>query len=117
MSSSYYDSWWPGPRPDMSAKSGIEVDDDLVTNARSHLAAAGIGNVTVLRRAGALGHADAAPYDRIVATVGAHGVRMPGLINSALAAGCWCRSGFAAVCPARSVTRTTTANGSRSAVR
>jgi protein-L-isoaspartate(D-aspartate) O-methyltransferase len=52
----------------------IDVDDDLVINARSHLAAAGIGNVTVLRSDGALGYPDAAPYDRIIATVGAHGV-------------------------------------------
>jgi protein-L-isoaspartate(D-aspartate) O-methyltransferase len=52
----------------------IDVDDDLVTNARSHLAAAGIGNVTVVHSDGALGHPDAAPYDRIIATVGAHGV-------------------------------------------
>ncbi|MFB6724814.1 methyltransferase, FxLD system [Kribbella sp. NPDC056345] len=52
----------------------IDVDDDLVINARSHLAAAGIGNVTVVRSDGALGHPDAAPYDRIIAAVGAHGV-------------------------------------------
>jgi protein-L-isoaspartate(D-aspartate) O-methyltransferase len=52
----------------------IDVDDDLVANARSHVAAAGVGHVTVLRSDGALGHPDAAPYDRIIATVGAHGV-------------------------------------------
>ena len=52
----------------------IDVDDDLVDGARSHLAAAGIENVTVLRGDGALGHPDGAPYDRIIATVGAHGV-------------------------------------------
>jgi protein-L-isoaspartate(D-aspartate) O-methyltransferase len=52
----------------------IDVDDDLVDGARSHLAAAGIVNVTVLRGDGALGHPDGAAYDRIVATVGAHGV-------------------------------------------
>jgi protein-L-isoaspartate(D-aspartate) O-methyltransferase len=52
----------------------IDVDDDLVDGARSHLAAAGIENVTVLRTDGALGHPDGAPYDRITATVGAHGV-------------------------------------------
>lgn len=49
----------------------IDVDDDIVTAARAHLAAAGIGNVTVLLGDGALGHPDAAPYDRIIATVGA----------------------------------------------
>lgn len=52
----------------------IDVDDDIVEGARSHLAAADIDNVTVLLADGALGHADGAPYDRIIATVGAHGV-------------------------------------------
>jgi protein-L-isoaspartate(D-aspartate) O-methyltransferase len=52
----------------------IDVDDDIVQGARSHLAAAGIGNVTVILGDGALGYPDGAPYDRIVATVGAHGV-------------------------------------------
>ncbi|MFC9688185.1 methyltransferase, FxLD system [Kribbella sp. NPDC056951] len=52
----------------------IDVDDDLVINARSHLTSAGIGNVTVVHGDGALGYPDAAPYDRIIATVGAHGV-------------------------------------------
>ncbi|MFC0860934.1 methyltransferase, FxLD system [Sphaerimonospora cavernae] len=49
----------------------IDVDDDLVDGAREHLAAAGVGNVGVLLGDGALGHADGAPYDRIIATVGA----------------------------------------------
>ncbi|MFD8379105.1 methyltransferase, FxLD system [Streptomyces sp. NPDC059679] len=52
----------------------IDVDDDLVEGARAHLAAAGFTNVEVLTRDGALGHADGAPYDRVIATVGAHGV-------------------------------------------
>jgi protein-L-isoaspartate(D-aspartate) O-methyltransferase len=52
----------------------IDVDDDLVGGARAHLAAAGFTNVEVLTRDGALGHAEGAPYDRIVATVGAHGI-------------------------------------------
>ncbi|MFI5736105.1 methyltransferase, FxLD system [Kribbella sp. NPDC051587] len=52
----------------------VDVDDDLVTGARSHLAAAGLGNVSVVLGDGALGHPADAPYDRIVATVGAHGV-------------------------------------------
>ncbi|MFI8952192.1 methyltransferase, FxLD system [Streptomyces sp. NPDC053750] len=52
----------------------VDVDDDLVEGARAHLAAAGIGNVTAVTGDGALGHAEGAPYDRIVATVGAHGV-------------------------------------------
>jgi protein-L-isoaspartate(D-aspartate) O-methyltransferase len=49
----------------------IDVDDDLVDGARKHLATAGIGNVDVVRADGALGHPARAPYDRIIATVGA----------------------------------------------
>jgi protein-L-isoaspartate(D-aspartate) O-methyltransferase len=52
----------------------IDVDDDLVEGARAHLAATGFTNVEALTRDGALGHAEGAPYDRIIATVGAHGV-------------------------------------------
>ncbi|WP_405583544.1 methyltransferase, FxLD system [Streptomyces sp. NBC_01190] len=52
----------------------IDVDDDLVEGARTHLATAGFSNVEVLTRDGALGNAEGAPYDRIIATVGAHGV-------------------------------------------
>lgn len=49
----------------------IDVDDDLVYSARKHLAAVGITNVTVVLADGALGHPDAAPFDRVIATVGA----------------------------------------------
>jgi len=52
----------------------VDVDDDLVEDARAHLAAAGASNVTVVKSDGALGHPDAAPYDRVIATVGAHEV-------------------------------------------
>ncbi|WP_435601413.1 methyltransferase, FxLD system [Streptomyces sp. C10-9-1] len=52
----------------------LDVDDDLVEGARTHFAAAGITNVEAVTRDGALGYAEAAPYDRIIATVGAHGV-------------------------------------------
>nr|WSZ99025.1 methyltransferase, FxLD system [Streptomyces sp. NBC_00857] len=52
----------------------IDVDDDLVEGARAHLTTAGFTNVEALTRDGALGHAEGAPYDRIIATVGAHGV-------------------------------------------
>ncbi|WP_217570659.1 methyltransferase, FxLD system [Streptomyces sp. GbtcB7] len=52
----------------------IDVDDDLVEGARAHLDAAGVTNVQVLTHDGAVGHAEGAPYDRIIATVGAHGV-------------------------------------------
>ncbi|GHE73899.1 methyltransferase, FxLD system [Streptomyces cellulosae] len=52
----------------------IDVDDDLVEGARAHLASAGITNVDVLLRDGAVGHAEGGSYDRIIATVGAHGI-------------------------------------------
>lgn len=52
----------------------IDVDDDLVEGAREHLASAGFANVEAITRDGALGHAEGAPYDRIVAAVGAHGI-------------------------------------------
>ncbi|WP_420036125.1 methyltransferase, FxLD system [Streptomyces sp. cg28] len=52
----------------------IDVDDDLVEGARARLADAGFTNVQALTRDGALGHAEGAPYDRIIATVGAHGI-------------------------------------------
>ncbi|MFC4035817.1 methyltransferase, FxLD system [Streptomyces polygonati] len=52
----------------------IDVDEDLVEGARAHLAAAAFTNVEVLTRDGALGHAEGGPYDRIIATVGAHGL-------------------------------------------
>ncbi|MGC5042481.1 methyltransferase, FxLD system [Streptomyces albidoflavus] len=52
----------------------IDVDEDLVEGARTGLTAAGLDNVEVILGDGALGYADNAPYDRIVATVGAHGV-------------------------------------------
>lgn len=52
----------------------IDVDDDIVDGARAGLAAADIHNVEVILGDGAVGHAPNAPYDRIEATVGAHGV-------------------------------------------
>jgi protein-L-isoaspartate(D-aspartate) O-methyltransferase len=52
----------------------LDVDDDLVEGARAHLTAAGVTNVKALTRDGALGHAEGAPYDRVIATVGAHGI-------------------------------------------
>ncbi|MFF3437608.1 methyltransferase, FxLD system [Streptosporangium sp. NPDC002721] len=49
----------------------IDIDEDLVDGAREHLAAAGADNVEVILGDGALGHPQRAPYDRIIATVGA----------------------------------------------
>ena len=50
----------------------VDVDEDIVVAARGHLAAAGGGaRVRVVLGDGALGYAEGAPYDRIIATVGA----------------------------------------------
>lgn len=52
----------------------IDIDADLVASAREHLAAAGISNVEAVAADGALGHPETAPFDRVIATVGAHDV-------------------------------------------
>ncbi|SBW22520.1 O-methyltransferase [Candidatus Protofrankia californiensis] len=49
----------------------IDVDDDIVAGARAGLAAADWPNVRVILGDGVLGYADGAPYDRVIATVGA----------------------------------------------
>ncbi|PZG56335.1 methyltransferase, FxLD system [Spongiactinospora gelatinilytica] len=49
----------------------LDVDHDLIANVQANLQSAGIGNVTPLVRDGALGHPETAPYQRIIATVGA----------------------------------------------
>jgi protein-L-isoaspartate(D-aspartate) O-methyltransferase len=46
----------------------LDIDLDLVERARDHLSGTG---VAVVQADGALGHPDGAPYDRIIATVGA----------------------------------------------
>lgn len=48
----------------------VDIDDDLVENARAHLAAAGASQVAVRCGDGGLGWPEHAPYDRIIATVG-----------------------------------------------
>ncbi|MCT2587566.1 methyltransferase, FxLD system [Actinophytocola gossypii] len=50
----------------------IDIDSDIVTGAREHLAAASIDNVEAVAADGALGHPETAPFDRVIATVGAH---------------------------------------------
>jgi protein-L-isoaspartate(D-aspartate) O-methyltransferase len=50
----------------------VDVDEDLVDTARANLATAGPGNVTVILGDGAAGYPAAAPYNRLIATVGAH---------------------------------------------
>jgi protein-L-isoaspartate(D-aspartate) O-methyltransferase len=49
----------------------VDIDDDIVANAREHLAAAGFERVHVVCGDGGLGYPAGAPYDRIVLTVGA----------------------------------------------
>ncbi|MGH7427673.1 MAG: methyltransferase, FxLD system, partial [Candidatus Methylomirabilaceae bacterium] len=49
----------------------MDIDEDLVAGAREHLAAAGFDRVRVACGDGGLGHPEAAPYDRIILTVGA----------------------------------------------
>jgi protein-L-isoaspartate(D-aspartate) O-methyltransferase len=52
----------------------IDIDEDLVAGAREHLTAASIDNVEAVVADGALGHPETAPFDRVIATVGAHEV-------------------------------------------
>jgi protein-L-isoaspartate(D-aspartate) O-methyltransferase len=52
----------------------LDVDDDIVHGARVALAQAGFPDVSVIRGDGALGYAPSAPYDRIIATVGARDI-------------------------------------------
>ncbi|RBQ17779.1 methyltransferase, FxLD system [Spongiactinospora rosea] len=49
----------------------VDIDPDLVATARSNLEDAGYSGVTVVASDGAEGFAEGAPYDRIIATVGA----------------------------------------------
>ncbi len=49
----------------------LDLDADIVTEAQSHLAAAGYPQVTVVMGDGANGYAASAPYDRIIVTAGA----------------------------------------------
>ena len=62
----------------------IDIDDDLVAGAREHLTAAGITNVEVVLADGALGHPDAGPFDRVIATVGCFEIPTPWLEQLAL---------------------------------
>jgi protein-L-isoaspartate(D-aspartate) O-methyltransferase len=48
----------------------VDIDPDLVTQARDHLANAGYPDVTVVAADGAEGYPPYAPYDRVIATVG-----------------------------------------------
>lgn len=65
----------------------IDVDGDVVADARRNLAAAGFDTVEVMLGDGALGHPAGAPYDRIVAAVGAFGIPEGWLAQLALGGG------------------------------
>ncbi len=49
----------------------VDIDDDIVANAREHLATAGFGQVRVVHGDGGAGYPDGAPFDRIILTVAA----------------------------------------------
>jgi protein-L-isoaspartate(D-aspartate) O-methyltransferase len=49
----------------------VDLDEDLVADAKAQLAACGVEAVAVVQSDGALGWPPAAPYDRIILTVGA----------------------------------------------
>jgi len=48
----------------------VDLDEDIVSDAQEHLAAAGFDQVQVVCADGGYGYAQAAPYDRIILTVG-----------------------------------------------
>ncbi len=52
----------------------VDIDEDIVEGARAHLDAAGVTGVRVVCADGAAGFAGAAPYDRIILTVGAEDI-------------------------------------------
>jgi protein-L-isoaspartate(D-aspartate) O-methyltransferase len=64
----------------------VDLDEDIVAEAREHLAAAGAGQVEVVQADGGLGWAPGAPYDRIILTVGAPDI-MPGWATQLAAGG------------------------------
>ncbi|HEV2361757.1 MAG TPA: methyltransferase domain-containing protein [Acidimicrobiales bacterium] len=66
--------WLVGPTGSVVT---IDIDDDLVTAAQAHLAAAGSDNVLVVSGDGRKGFAAGAPFDRIVLTVGASDLAGP----------------------------------------
>ncbi|WP_283137523.1 methyltransferase, FxLD system [Rhizohabitans arisaemae] len=55
----------------------VDIDDDIVAQARSGLAAAGHERVRALVGDGADGYPDGAPYDRIIVTAGAWSIPGP----------------------------------------
>jgi protein-L-isoaspartate(D-aspartate) O-methyltransferase len=56
---------------DAALVSTVDIDDDLVEQARANLTAAGFGEVSVVCADGWEGYRPHAPYDRVILTVGA----------------------------------------------
>src|SRR3989304_976189 len=58
----------------ITGKSGhvitVDIDEDITNSARRNLDSAGYENVTVIRKDGATGYEEEAPYDRIIITAG-----------------------------------------------
>jgi protein-L-isoaspartate(D-aspartate) O-methyltransferase len=52
----------------------VDLDEEIVSDARQHLAAVGCPQVNVICGDGAEGYAPAAPYDRIILSVGAEDI-------------------------------------------
>jgi protein-L-isoaspartate(D-aspartate) O-methyltransferase len=55
----------------------IDIDEDLVGQAKQHLALAAVKNVIALPGDGFLGETEHAPYDRIIATCGIRSIPLP----------------------------------------
>jgi protein-L-isoaspartate(D-aspartate) O-methyltransferase len=56
---------------DPSLVTTVDIDEDLVAQARANLAATGFGDVSVICADGGQGYQPHAPYDRVILTVGA----------------------------------------------
>ena len=57
----------------------VDIDPEVAAEARDHLASAGYQDVTVVAADGAAGYPPAAPYDRVIATVGVSDLAPPWL--------------------------------------
>ncbi|MDX2141569.1 MAG: methyltransferase domain-containing protein [Chloroflexota bacterium] len=54
----------------------VDIDEEVIDEARTRLNNAGAAAVQTIRGDGALGYLPAAPYDRIILTVGAHDIAL-----------------------------------------
>ena len=57
----------------------VDIDSEVATQARDHLASAGYPDVIVVAADGAAGYPPSAPYDRVIATVGVSDLASPWL--------------------------------------